>query len=185
LELAQRFRSELPPELLKVLGVNEKLEKLEERIIDLYAAQVEKAKRLEEENQALKRRLEMAGKADFSALAEKLEALNREMQRSRSPLTSLSESLSSAVEAVSKVLNDFKRLSAGFVSAEEHRRRIEEIRGEYERRIEEMENADAWRLNPHIIIRMSRIVNEIAQLTDTAKQVLKVASSMRPQHNLR
>jgi len=180
LELAQRFRIEVPPELLKVPGVNEKLEKLEERIMDLYAAQVEKAKRLEEENLALKRRLELAGKADFSALAEKLEALNREMQRSRDPLASLSESLSSAVEKASKVLDDLKRLSVGFVTAEEHRRRIEEIRGEYERRIEEMENADAWRLNPHIIIRMSRIVNEVAQLTDTAKQVLKVASSMRP-----
>jgi len=180
LELAQRFRIEIPPELLKVPGVNEKLEKLEERIMDLYAAQVEKAKRLEEENRALKRRLELAGKADFSALAEKLEALNREMQRSRGPLASLSESLSGVVEAASKVLNDLKGLSRGFVSAEEHMRRIEEIRREYEQRIEEMRNADAWRLNPHIIIRMSRIVNEIAQLTDTAKQVLKVASSMRP-----
>ena len=180
LELAQRFRIEIPPELLKVPGVSEKLEKLEERIMDLYAAQVEKARRLEEENQALRKRLEQAGKADFSALAERLEALNREMQRSREPLASLSESLSSAVESVFNILSDLKMLSVGFVSAEEHRRRIEEIREKYEQRIEEMRNADAWRLNPHIIIRMSRIVNEIAQLTDTAKQVLKVASSMRP-----
>ena len=180
LELAQRFRIEIPPELLKVPGVSEKLEKLEERIMDLYAAQVEKARRLEEENRELKRRLELAGKADFSSLAERLEALSREMQRSSKPLTSLSESLSGVAEAASKIMSDLKRLTGGFVSAEEHRRRVEEIRGEYERRIEEMENADAWRLNPHIIIRMSRIVNEVAQLTDTAKQVLKVASSMRP-----
>jgi len=179
LELAQRFRIELPHELLKVPGVSEKLEKLEERLMNLYAAQVDKAKRLEDENRELKRRLELAGKADFSALAENLEALNREMQRSRGPLASLSETLSSSLETISKILDDLKMLSRGFVSIEEHRQELREIQEKYEHRIEEMKNADAWRLNPHIIVQMSRIVNEIAQLTDTAKQVLKVASSMR------
>ncbi len=179
LELAQRFRIELPPELLKVPGVSEKLERLEERVMDLYAAQVEKVRRLEEENRELRRRLEPAGKADFSSLAGRVEVLSREMQRSRQPLISLSESLSGAVEAASKVLEDLRRLTSGFISVEEHRRRVEEIRREYERRIGLLEEADAWRLNPHIIIRMSRIVNEIANLTDTAKQILKFASSLR------
>ena len=180
LELAQRFRIELPPEILKIPGVSEKLEKLEERMMSLYAAQAEKARRLEEENRELRRRLELAGKVDFSTLAERLEDLNREMQRSRTPLITLTEALNRTVEAASKALNELKKLSRDFVSAEKHKQAIEEIKRKYERRIEELENADKWRLNPHIIIRMSQIVNEITQLTNTGKQVLKAASSMRP-----
>jgi len=41
--------------------------------------------------------------------------------------------------SISSYVDDLKRLSVGFISAEEHKRRIEEIWGEYERRIEEME----------------------------------------------
>ena len=135
LELAQRLRIEIPPELLKVPEVSEKLERLEDRIMDLYAAQVEEARRLEEENQALKKRLEQTGKADFSALAERLEALYSEIQRSRESLASLSRSLGGVVEAASKILNNLKGLSVGFVGAEEHKRQIEKIRMEYEREI--------------------------------------------------
>jgi len=141
LELAQRFRIEIPPELLKVPGVSEKIEKLEERVMDLYMVQVEKLRRLEGENQELRKQLELSKKTDFSSLTEKLEALRKEMQRTSGPLAYLSESLSDAVEATSRVLNDLEKLSANFISAEEHKRQIEEIRQEYERRLEEFKNA--------------------------------------------
>ena len=48
-----------------------------------------------------------------------------------------------------KSLNRIEKLSSGFIGVEEHRRILEETKAKYERQLEEMKNADAWRLNPH------------------------------------
>jgi len=177
LELAQRFKIELPPEVLRIPGFTEKVEYLEKQVMSLYQSAYEKAQRLDEENRALRAQLEaLRRKADFSSILEQLERMQRSLEGLKRPL----ESLNAVAYETGKTIEEIKRLSKGFISLDEHQNAVKSVREEYERRIAELEKAEEWRLNPHIIIRMSRIVNEIMQLTDTGKQVLKVVASINP-----
>ena len=181
LEIAQRFKIELPPEILKIPGVTEKVEYLEKQLMKLYQTQLEKARQLEEENKALKTQLEAFQKqTDLPTVLEKLESLHGDLERLRKPFSSLLESLNSTASKTTSTIEEMSKLSKGFISLEEHKSEVEEVRREFERHVQALEKAEEWRLNPHIIIRMSRIVNEITQLTDTGKQVLKAAASTSP-----
>ena len=177
LELAQRFKIELPPEVLRIPGFTEKVEYLEKQVMSLYQSAYEKAQRLDEENRALRAQLEaLRRKADFPSILEQLERMQRSLEGLKRPL----ESLNAVAYETGRIVEEIKRLSKGFISLDEHQNAVKSVREEYERRIAELEKAEEWRLNPHIIIRMSRIVNEIMQLTDTGKQVLKVVASINP-----
>ena len=177
LELAQRFKIELPPEVLRIPGFTEKVEYLEKQVMSLYQSAYEKAQRLDEENRALRAQLEaLRRKADFSSILEQLERMQRSLEGLKRPL----ESLNVVAYETGRIVEEIKRLSKGFISLDEHQNAVKSVREEYERWIAELEKAEEWRLNPHIIIRMSRIVNEIMQLTDTGKQVLKVVASINP-----
>jgi hypothetical protein len=188
LELAQRFKIELPPELLTVPGFTDKVEYLEKELMRLYREQVEKAQVLEEENKALKAQLEAVGRhVDFFAAVKGLEAIRGELERSRKSLTKLVEGYSTTASKISSVTESLREFVKGFVSKvelnsiqEAHKRELENLRRTYEARIEALERAEDWRLNPSVIVRMSHVVNELNQLTDTGKQTLKVVATMDP-----
>jgi response regulator of citrate/malate metabolism len=102
-------------------------------------------------------------------------------------LTKLVEGYSTTASKISSVTESLREFVKGFVSKvelnsiqEAHKRELENLRRTYEARIEALERAEDWRLNPSVIVRMSHVVNELNQLTDTGKQTLKVVATMDP-----
>jgi hypothetical protein len=188
LELAQRFRIELPPELLRIPGFTEKVEYLEKQLMGLYQAQVERAQRLEEENRGLKAQIEATHRrVDFSDAVKRLESIREEIMRSNKALAGFYETCGGALDELVSTIGLLNEFSKGFVSKAEldeleetHRRELEGLQRGYEARLEALERAEDWRLNPSVIARMSRVVNELSQLTDTGRQVLKTAATMGP-----
>ena len=181
MELAQRFKIEIPPEILKIPGFTEKVEYLEKQLLDLYQNQNEKARKLEEENKALKSQLEsLKGHGDFVTGLKQLQSLEGEFERLRKPLSELLETLNRASSKSASTMEGLEKLSDKFIGLKEHKHEIQLIREEYEDRLESLRKAEEWRLNPHIIVRMSRIVEEINQLPETGKQVLKTVASTSP-----
>jgi len=177
LELAQRFKIEIPPEILRIPGFTEKVEYLEKQLMSLYQSQMERAEKLEDENKSLKSQLEsVKGQADLIKVLKELQSLRNEFKRTSKPLTELLETLNTTVSRSAATIEELERVSDRFVGIDE----VEELRRKYERQIKILEKAEEWRLNPHIIVRMSRIVNEINQLTATGKQVLKTVASISP-----
>jgi hypothetical protein len=188
LELAQRFKIELPPEMLRIPGFTEKVEYLEKELMGLYRGEMEKSRVLEEEVKSLRAQLEAVGRhIDFSEAVKNLEAIRGELERSRKSLTELLEGYSMVVGKIGAATSSLSEFAKGFISRAElesieeaNKRELENLRRSYENRIEALEKAEDWRLNPSVIVRMSHIVNELNQLTDTGKQTLKVVATMDP-----
>jgi len=181
LELAQRFKIEIPSEILKIPGFTQKVEYLEKQLLDLYQKQSEKARKLEEENQSLKSQLEsLKDHVDFVKGFKQLQSLQGEFERLRKPLSELLEILNTVSTRSASTMEGLEKLSDRFIGLDEHKHGIQQIRDEYEDRLESMRKAEEWRLNPNIIVRMSRIVEEINQLPETGKQVLKTVASTSP-----
>lgn len=174
LELAQRFKIELPPELLRIPGFTEKVEYLEKRLMSMYEREAEKTRELEKQVEALKAQLEAAGRLDFSEAVKRLEATREEISRSNRAFTSLSEAYGTALNNLGSTMDLLKEFAKGFISKAE----AEKLQRTCEARIEALERAEDWRLNPSVIVRMSHVVNELNQLTDTGKAVLKVVATM-------
>jgi len=188
LELAQRLRIELPPEILRIPGFTEKVEYLEKRLMGMYEAEAEKARNLEDQVKELKAHLEAVGRrVDFHDAVKRLEAIQDEVSRSNKTLKEFVEGYDAALNKLASTITSLSEFAKGFLSKaeldavqEEHKKKIENLRHTYEARLEALERAEDWRLNPSVIVKMSNIVNELNQLTDTGKQALKVVASLSP-----
>jgi len=188
LELAQRFKVELPPEILRIPGFTEKVEYLEKRLMGMYEAEAEKARALENQVKALRAQLQQVGHpADFSEAVRRLETIHGEISTSRKTLRETVEAYRMTLNKLESTIASLNEFTKGFISKAEldavkeaHKREIENLRRTYEARVEELEKAEDWRLNPSVIVKMSRVVNELNQLNDTGKQVLKVTATMNP-----
>jgi DNA repair ATPase RecN len=162
------------------------VEYLEKQLMGMYEREAEKARALEDQVKTLKAQLEAVGRRiDFSDVVKRLEAVQNEISRSNKALTGLYESYGSVLNKLGDTINSLNEFAEGFISKAElntiqetHNREIENLRRSYEARIEALERAEDWRLNPSVIVRMSHIVNELNQLADTGKQTLKIVATM-------
>ncbi|MEM2047065.1 MAG: hypothetical protein QXZ06_04215 [Candidatus Jordarchaeales archaeon] len=134
--------------------------------------------------------METAGYLDLELVPKDVKAVQDVgdgLRSSRKDVERLLEGHGVTVRKVDSAIESLSEFAEGFVSKaevaamrEEREREISRLRIEHEARLEALESAEDWRLNPSVIVRISHIINELNGLTETGKNVLKVMSNLDP-----